>query len=278
MKRKLKDGFSNNPNYVGDWFGKGQIDFNAIINPEDVGDVWMIKLWCGSGYQLDVYLCKANNVYEAMDVVFKWSYENEGANNMVFDYDYIMSECEENFKKYPDYFGDDLSDDFDEFEMRWFDEYVSSENELYARSENFFAKEVPAEVLAENGYNEVNDSCKVKDSEDEYHGTVLQLFIAFKGDEQDEEEGCRMCEEHDYERGEANGVAYEFESEFDCVDGIAQTTVYLDIDESTLEYKGFNAYDTNVNKTLIEIFKQWGIYDMVQDFEYDIDEYEEYGA
>ena len=149
-KRRVKDGFSNNPNYVGDWFGKGQIDFSAIINPEDDGDVYMIKLWCGSGYVLDVYLCKAHDIYEAMDIVFEWSYKNEGENDIVFDYDYLMSECQENFEKYPDYFGNDLSDDYEEFEMRWFDDYISSENGYYARSENFFVDKVPSEYLENN--------------------------------------------------------------------------------------------------------------------------------
>lgn len=95
--RKVKDGFSNNPNYVGDWFGDGQIDFNAIINPEDDGDIYMVKLWCGSGYVLDVYLCKANSAEEAMDIVFDWSFNNEGKNEMVFEYSYLRAECVEDF-------------------------------------------------------------------------------------------------------------------------------------------------------------------------------------
>lgn len=95
--RKVKDGYSNNPNYFGDWYGKGQIDFNAIINPEDEGDVYMVKLWCGSGYVLDVYLCKADSEEEAMDIVFDWSFNNEGKNEMVFEYSYLRAECVEDF-------------------------------------------------------------------------------------------------------------------------------------------------------------------------------------
>ena len=151
MKKMVKSGYSNNPDYFGDWFGKGQIDFDAIINPEDEGDLWMVKLWSGSGYALDVYLCKANDVYEAIDIVFEWSYENEGHNEMVFDFDYINNECHDEFEKHPDYFGPDLSDDYEEFEMRWFEDYISNEdNELFALSENFFVDKVPDEVLAEN--------------------------------------------------------------------------------------------------------------------------------
>lgn len=169
MKHRIKDGFSNNPNYVGDWFGKGQIDFNAIINPDDVGDVWMVKLWSGSGYQLDVYLCKANNVYEAMDIVFKWSYENEGANNMVFDYSYLLKECERDYNSHwyggneptPAEQGEEFEDFFEDWADSWL---IFSENGYWAREENFFVDKVPAEVLAENGYNEVNDSRRVKDS------------------------------------------------------------------------------------------------------------------
>ena len=150
-RRPIKSGYSNNPDYFGDWYGKGQIDFNAIINPEDDGDIWMVKMWSGAGYVLDVYLCKATNMYDAMDIVFNWSYEHEGANNIVFDYDYLMNECRENFEKYPDYFGDDLSGDYEEFEMRWFEDYVSNDDyNLFARSENFFIDKVPENVLAEN--------------------------------------------------------------------------------------------------------------------------------
>ena len=112
-KRKVKDGFSNNPNYFGDWYGEGQIDFSAIINPEDDGDVYMVKLWCGSGYILDVYLCKAHDIYEAMDIVFDWSYKNEGENEMVFDYNYLHHECIEDY--YYDYGlkPNDLGEDYD---------------------------------------------------------------------------------------------------------------------------------------------------------------------
>ena len=86
---RKRAGYSNNPNYFGDWFGDGQIDFSQIINPNDSGDVYMVKMWGGSGYILDVYLVKAQDEYDAMDKVFEWSYENEGANNIVFDYDYL---------------------------------------------------------------------------------------------------------------------------------------------------------------------------------------------
>ena len=149
--RKIKSGYSNNPDYFGDWYGKGQIDFDAIINPDDEGDVWMVKMWSGSGYALDVYLCKATNVHDAIDIVFNWSWENEGHNNMVFDYEYISNECRKEFEKYPDYFGEDLSDDYETFEDKWFSEYESNDSyDLFAREENFFVGKVPEEVLAEN--------------------------------------------------------------------------------------------------------------------------------
>lgn len=149
-RKPIKSGYSNNPDYFGDWYGKGQIDFNAIINPEDDGDIWMVKMWSGAGYVLDVYLCKATNVYDALNTVFEWSYEHEGANNIVFDFDYISNECHDEFERDPEYFGVDLSDDYEEFEMRWFEDYIDSENGYYARSENFFVDKVPEDVLAEN--------------------------------------------------------------------------------------------------------------------------------
>ncbi len=147
----LKSGYSNNPDYVGDWFGKGQIDFNAIINPEDEGDVWMVKMWSGSGYTLDVYLCKATNLYDAIDTVFEWSWENEGENNMVFDLDYVYNEADEYFESDPDMFGNGELDKED-FEDRFIEEYYVGDSNygLFARSENFFVDKVPEDVLAEN--------------------------------------------------------------------------------------------------------------------------------
>lgn len=168
MKRMVKSGYSNNPDYFGDWFGKGQIDFDAIINPEDEGDLWMVKLWSGSGYVLDVYLCKANDLYEAMNIVFEWSYENEGHNEMIFDYNYVYDEACDAYDEYvehPDWFsyGDNLSKE--DFVDRYVeDNYVGDENELYARDENFFVDKVPDEVLAENR-GSVQNSRKSKKGE-----------------------------------------------------------------------------------------------------------------
>lgn len=146
----LKSGYSNNPDYVGDWFGKGQIDFNAIINPEDDGDVWMVKMWSGSGYILDVYLCKATNLYDAIDTVFEWSWENEGENNMVFDLDYVYDDARRVFEDDPNYFGSEY--DWEDFSDRFIEEfYVANESyDLFCNAENFFVDKVPEDVLAEN--------------------------------------------------------------------------------------------------------------------------------
>ena len=148
-RKPIKSGFSNNPDYVGDWYGKGQIDFNAIINPEDSGDIYMVKMWSGAGYVLDVYLCKATNIYDAMDIVFNWSWEHEGENNIVFDFDYVRNEAAEYYKSDPDMFGENI--DEEEFEDLFISEYyVSNDYSLFARSENFFVDKVPENVLAEN--------------------------------------------------------------------------------------------------------------------------------
>ena len=150
--RKINEGYSNNSDYVGDWFGDGQIDFNAVINPDDEGDYYMIKMWCGSGYALDVYIVKATNTYDAMDVAFKWSYENEGKNNIVFDYDYIHKEAQEYFKADNGQLGrGDYSDNFEEYENNWFDQnYIAAECGLYARDENFFVGKIPDDVIAKH--------------------------------------------------------------------------------------------------------------------------------
>lgn len=160
--RKVKDGYSNNPNYFGDWYGEGQIDFDAIINPEDDGDLYMVKIWGGSGYVLDVYLVKAYDVYQAIDIVFDWSYENEGANNIIFDYEYLSKLCHEDYED--EYWygkGNGKPSDtmtYEEFEDEWLEYYIQSDNDLYARGENFFVDVVPQDVIEEN---------RVKDSYDD---------------------------------------------------------------------------------------------------------------
>lgn len=176
----LKSGYSNNPDYVGDWFGKGQIDFNAIINPEDDGDVWMVKMWSGSGYTLDVYLCKATNLYDAIDTVFEWSWENEGENNMVFDLDYVYKEADEYFESDPDMYGNGELDkeEYEDYFIQ--DQYVGDSNyELFARSENFFVDKVPENVLAENQKPVQNSRKPVKSSAD----NISRVRVNFDGND-----------------------------------------------------------------------------------------------
>ena len=143
-------GYSNKPNYFGDWFGKGQIDFSKIINPNDSGDVYMVKIWGGSGYILDVYLVKADDYQDAIDKVFEWSYENEGANNIVFDYADIEKEAAEYYKDEPDMFDKEMTEE--DFIDRFISEYyaANSDYSLFAREENFFVGKVPEEYLKGN--------------------------------------------------------------------------------------------------------------------------------
>lgn len=189
--KKIKDGYSNNSEYFGDWFGEGQIDFSAVINPEDEGYYWMVKLWSGSGYVLDVYIVKADDVYDAIDKVFEWSYNNEGANNLVMDDDYISKQCREWFESDPDMFGTDLSDDYEEFEQRWFDDYIYGEmSGLYARAENFFVDEIPDEIVEKYNIGKKTDSRKkrVKDSEDGYYIEIgIDLVDEILGSYEEEE-------------------------------------------------------------------------------------------
>lgn len=155
-KKSVKSGYSNNADYVGDWFGKGQIDYSKIINPEDDGDIWMVKLWSGSGYVLDVYLVKADNFEDAMGKVFEWSYENEGRNELVFDYDYLHSQALADYNHYLknpdswDYGPYEKGMSEEEFVDAWIDEaFVWDDNSgLYARNENFFCDKVPQEYLS----------------------------------------------------------------------------------------------------------------------------------
>lgn len=162
--KKVKDGFSNNSDYFGDWYGEGQIDFSKVINPDEEGELYLVKIWSGSGYVLDVYLVNANNEYDAIDKVFEWSYENEGANKIIFDYDdasdYAKWVWEDDSELQKDY------ESFDDFEQDFFDEHYVSNTDytLFAYSANFFVGKVPQEYLNK----EVSDSYdNVSDAEDE---------------------------------------------------------------------------------------------------------------
>ena len=172
--KKKNAGYSNNPDYFGDWFGKGQIDYSKIINPEDEGKIWMLKIWGGSGYILDVYLVKANDYEDAIDKVFDWSYENEGANEIIFDYDYLSERCHEDYESEWFYGKDEgkPSDkmSYEDFEDEWMSDWVSNSNyDLFARSENFFIDELPEEYTnkkqssskkADKNNSNLNDSIK----------------------------------------------------------------------------------------------------------------------
>lgn len=147
---KIKAGYSNNPDYYGDWFGDGQIDFSKVIDAEAPGDIYMVKIWGGSGYVLDVYLVKANDYEEAIDKVFEWSYNNEGKNNIIFDWEYLAKDCHEDYET-DGFLGDGKPSDtmdYEEFEERWMEDMVSnSAYSLFARAENFFVDKVPTEYL-----------------------------------------------------------------------------------------------------------------------------------
>lgn len=223
--KKIFDGYSNNPDYFGDWFGKGQIDFSSVINPEDEGDYWMVKLWSGSGYSLDVYIVKANDLYDAIDKVYEWSYNNEGANNIVMDYEYLSDQCKEWFKDEPDMFGTDLSDNYEEFEQRWFDSYIAGEmSGLYAREENFFVDKIPADIVEKYNVGKKTDSRKkrVKDS----NSYTFELGIDLVDEFPESYEGVKELEDlivpDGYFRGQGilkeGDVIVEQRSEFEALD------------------------------------------------------------
>lgn len=140
-------GYSNNRDYFGDWYGEGQIDYSRVINPEENGDTYLVKMYNGIGGALDVYVVKAYDDQDAIDKVFEWSWENEGHNEMVYDYDKIYHEVREAYEEDPEYFGRDYS--FEDFEGRWIEEfYVSnSEYNLFTGSDYFFVGKVPSKYL-----------------------------------------------------------------------------------------------------------------------------------
>ena len=124
-------------------------------------------------------------------------------------------------------------------------------------------------VVVEDGFkNPVSDSRRVNDSD--YYGVNAQVFIAFNDGE--EETGCETCEQHNYERGDIEGHHYEIETEFDCYDGIAVANIWFDVDENTeVSTTGSNAYSETIDNMLWKMFENWGIRQIVADFQYDID-------
>lgn len=165
-RKAVESGYSNNSDYVGDWFGEGQIDFSKVINPDASGDVYMVKLWGGSGYLMDVYLAKAYNVYDAIDSVLDWSYVNEGNNDKVFDYDYLRNLASEDYESYlerPDHWSCEEGLSEEEFIDWWIDDsYICNDDyTLFAYEENFFADKVPEKYLA-NSRKAIKSSRDIK--------------------------------------------------------------------------------------------------------------------
>lgn len=140
-------GYSNNRDYFGDWYGSGQIDYSKVINPEESGDTYLVKMYCGAGTALDVYVVKAYGDQDAIDKVFEWSWENEGHNGIVYDYDNVYLEARETYEEDPDYFGKDYS--FEDFEDRWISEFYISNSDynLFADRDHFFVGKVPSKYL-----------------------------------------------------------------------------------------------------------------------------------
>lgn len=134
-------GISNNPNYVGDWYGEGQIDKEKILNNDGEGDVYLVKIWSGSGYALDVYLVRAIDSDEAIDIVFEWSRKNE--KDMIFSREEVEKFAKDAWKDYGKGKGgkkEVFIEDFIDTEF-----IASSDYNLFARSDNFFVDKVPQE-------------------------------------------------------------------------------------------------------------------------------------
>ena len=142
-----KMGYSNNRDYFGDWYGNGQIDYSKVINPEESGDLYLVKMYCGAGTALDVYVVKAYGDQDAIDKVFEWAWENEGHNGIVYDYDNIYNEVTNMYEEDPEYFGKDYS--FEDFEDRWISEFYISNSDynLFADRDHFFVGKVPSKYL-----------------------------------------------------------------------------------------------------------------------------------
>lgn len=134
-------GISNNPNYFGDWYGEGQIDKEKILNNDGEGDVYLVKIWSGSGYALDVYLVRAIDFYEAIDIVFEWSRKNE--KDMIFSREEVEKFAEDAWKDYGKEKGGEKEDFIEDYIDTEF--IASSDYDLFARSENFFVDKVPQE-------------------------------------------------------------------------------------------------------------------------------------
>lgn len=244
---KKKAGYSNNPNYFGDWFGKGQIDFSKIINPNDSGDVWMIKIWCGSGYIMDVYLVKANDNIDAIDKVFEWSYENEGHNKIIFDREYLENEAKQYFKEEPDMFNDPTMNE-EEFIDRYLEDGLISNSDysLFSRDDSFFVNKVPNEYL-----NKSQASLKKKAADADIELDDIEEKDVMK----DKIEEINNTDFEELTKEETPQDYLEDESKNEQVMKINEKVGKI-IDEFTSKFKDFTKYELQMSSYKLQVLNQ----------------------
>ena len=140
-------------------FGGSEIDYSEVINPNDDGDIWLVKMWSGSGYLTTPYVVKANDVHEAIDRTFDYEYADE-PNKLVFDYNYVSNEAHYMYKSDPDLYGEGVSED--DFADKYIEEtYVSNDDyDKFSLEENFFVDKVPDEYLSNSRRNNMRKSIK----------------------------------------------------------------------------------------------------------------------
>ena len=175
-------------------FGGSEIDYSEVINPNDDGDIWLVKMWSGSGYLTTPYVVKANDVYEAIDRTFDYEYADE-PNKLVFDYNYVSNEAHYMYKSDPDLYGEGVSED--DFVDKYIEEtYVSNDDyDKFSLEENFFVDKVPDEYLSNSRRNNMRKSIKSRrflKSAESYGWVVessdasraLEMWIEAVGEEQ----------------------------------------------------------------------------------------------
>ena len=114
-----------------------------IINPNASGDLYYATIWGGQGYTIKEYYAYANNIDEAIDVIFEYAYQN--GDGTVFSEDEVEAWCREDYKvnewsaNYRSY---------EDFEYDWMADFAyNSDGTLLAFRENFFITDVTPEMM-----------------------------------------------------------------------------------------------------------------------------------
>ena len=113
--------------------------YKNMLNKDGKGEIWLVKLWPGSGYRTVPYFVKAENEYDALELVMQKAYK-DSPNGLVID--------REEAEKIKDSLSEDGKCDSEEVEQDFRELFIANENDdLFVRTENLFICTVQEDML-----------------------------------------------------------------------------------------------------------------------------------